>query len=126
MDETTLAKQSEELYLLTCSLLGGESVLFTHDGYEDKEWEAVVQAFAGLNDHRERIQTPMHPACLQLRVEGLAVWFEVVVPMAYGSADTVHIPSVSVKCDQWTRREQERWRETVDTLLSTADITTSQ
>ena len=116
MDDVALRKQLEELYLVKCSLLPGEQLVF---GHEDDAWTALLDAYPLDDSDDLPVKAPIHPAHLQVKTKRSPVWFDVVVPATYGSStSTAFSLSVTAKCERWTRHEQEQWRETTEQLLS--------
>ncbi|THH09209.1 hypothetical protein EW146_g8744 [Bondarzewia mesenterica] len=143
--ETTLARlarQLEELQLLTCSLLPGETLAFIPDELA-AFWTSAIETYS-MDPKGETLQVLLQqrlsaahagpsacsiggtrvsaspiptgsPPTAHFRV-GLeltrTVWFEVELPNTYPD-DTYTAPSISIKGEALGREEQMRWQEIV-------------
>ncbi|KAJ3556358.1 hypothetical protein NM688_g2071 [Phlebia brevispora] len=121
MDETTttalLARQLEELHLLTFSLLPGESISFSPTFEDEETWTRLLQAYPEIDP-----ATPLQSTSLrfEVRVEGSEIWFEVQFPEFRGAYSSSQ-PTVSVKGDNLARNEQVAVQENVAQLLQDLD-----
>lgn len=123
MASTSLEKQLEELNLLQCSLMPGESLEFVPSQPEDTSWHDLLAAFAATGTAKQPHILPPYPARLQARVENVGLWFEIELPREYPSA--VHdgvtvtkiIPHVLVRGHTISRSEHEKWQSIVKERL---------
>lgn len=109
-----LKKQLEELQLITCSLLPGESITYLQD---DLAWTKLLEDLT-VNSEGLSVPSGLRPAHFQTKVENAKIWFE--ADLSY--VNTSRPPQVSIKGEDMTRFEQERWRQIVqDKILEIAD-----
>ena len=110
----TLRKVLEEAHLLRCSLLPGELISFSEDA---ADWDALLDLYAGDPD-AELPESPQgHPVHFEVRTEDSDVWFDVELPLEYGSEGGEGIPGVAVKGPSLGRAEQQRWQAIVAEAL---------
>ncbi|KAF9528173.1 hypothetical protein CPB83DRAFT_360193 [Crepidotus variabilis] len=95
----------EELQLIHCSLLPDEHLIFTED--HDFWLEAL------LNPERAHDFPVRELSTFEVRIEGIAVWFEISVSEEY--------PLVSVKGEDISRGDQERWGVSVAKIRASTD-----
>ncbi|GJE99503.1 hypothetical protein PsYK624_157670 [Phanerochaete sordida] len=106
-----LHRQLEELNLLTCSLMPGESLQFTPGSL----WERLLETYADAPD--QSLDEAPDAARFQLRVDDAKLWFDMELPLSYPSDDGSVMPSVFVRGDEISRSEHERWQAIVKDLL---------
>lgn len=114
---TTLSRQLEELNLLKCSLLPGETLSFVPPSESASRWTALLQAYSdnSEDDFRRAVnELELEPARFHVKVEGIRIWFEVELPRAYeGGAlalrDGGERITVSAKGADLGRVDQARW-----------------
>ncbi|KAI0778869.1 hypothetical protein BD413DRAFT_465887 [Trametes elegans] len=104
-----LRKILEEIHLLQCSVLPGETLAFTE---EPDVWQALLDAYATDPDSSTDLAAPERPARFQVRADDRDVWFDVALPPHY-SREEASLPRVLVKGDNLRRDEQERWQAAV-------------
>ncbi|KAI0652585.1 hypothetical protein C8Q79DRAFT_898503 [Trametes meyenii] len=97
----------EELHLIACSLLPGETLRFTED---PSGWAALLEAYSA-NPGMELTSAVHHPAHFQVSASGDDVWFDIELPLEYGVERRA--PLVAVKGHHLGRTEQEQWQTTV-------------
>ncbi|KAJ7157307.1 hypothetical protein C8R46DRAFT_1293863 [Mycena filopes] len=97
----TTAQYLEELQLIQFTLLPGEILTFLDD--EEALWTQLLQDYADSGGITDNSPQPTAPPRIQVKPRDARVWFEVQL----GSV------SVSVKGEDATRAEQERWRKLV-------------
>ncbi|GBE77610.1 hypothetical protein SCP_0104900 [Sparassis crispa] len=123
---STLSGQLEELHLLRCSLLPGESLTF--DPSEDTDhWCELLDAYAEDPEQvTARAPSTLPLARFAVQLEEANVWFDVELPAAYraatGAADAENpdapvLPRVSVKSLYLAREEQARWQAAVQEAM---------
>ena len=119
MNPAHLQKQLEELNLLQCSLMPGETLHFVSANTDDTPWPDLLAAYSESGPSTEPGDNLIaSPACFQLRVDSASVWFEIELPLGYPpSAEHPRaehtLPQVSVRGDQISRSEHERWQAVV-------------
>lgn len=125
MNSDILQKQLEELNLLQCSLMPGETMEFMPSQQYDASWQSMLAAYSETGFEEQPIAVPHHPARFQVRVDGVGVWFEVELPLEYSSAlpdgaTGLPVPAlhVSVRGDEISRSEHEKWQTTVKEKLN--------
>ncbi|PPQ74952.1 hypothetical protein CVT26_011664 [Gymnopilus dilepis] len=91
----------EELQLIQCSLLPDEHLSFLD---EAKAWTSALDRYS--EDSAEEMSLPGDEACFSVQLTGGRVWFEVKL-------STTKRASVSVKGENITRDEQERWQRVI-------------
>lgn len=96
-------KQLEELQLVTCSLLPSESITYLED---ELAWTNLLE---GLGDGSSEPLPNLRPPHFQIKVENARIWFD--IDLSY--INTSRPPQISVKGDDMTRSEQERWQQSV-------------
>ncbi|KAJ8496709.1 hypothetical protein ONZ51_g921 [Trametes cubensis] len=110
----TLRKVLEEAHLLRCSLLPGELISFSEDA---ADWDALLDIYSGDPDAELPESPPGRPVHFEVRTEDSDVWFDVELPLGYGSEGGDGIPSVAVKGPNLGRAEQQRWQAIVAEAL---------
>lgn len=108
----TLQRQLEELNLIKCSLMPGETLRFV----SGSPWEDQLRVYSDTpelvsNEH-------LGSARFELRVDDAKLWFDVELPQSYPSEDGSVLPSVLVRGDEISRSEHERWQAIVKHLLA--------
>jgi hypothetical protein len=104
MISTTLTRQLEELHLLNCSLLPGESLTFVLD---TETWADMLEAYPDVSS----VLGLSHlQACFEVKLQSSNIWFEVELPNSYPDGG---LPPISVKGADVTRDEQEKWTMTI-------------
>lgn len=108
---STLLRQLEEIHLLKCSLLPGESITFDPDFQGIDEWSALLDSFSQGGDTAQ-LAAPSSPARFRIRAENRSIWFDVELPTGYRDDDSsnVQLPVVAVRGDELGRTEQEQWQ----------------
>ncbi|KAI0673854.1 hypothetical protein C8Q78DRAFT_656144 [Trametes maxima] len=96
----------EEIHLLKCSLLPGETLRFTED---PSGWEALLESYSA--DPGMELASAKCPAHFQVIANDSEVWFDVELPLEYGAEQ--HTPHVAVKGRHLGRAEQEQWQTVV-------------
>lgn len=99
-------KQLEELYLLKSALLPGETLTFVAFSEDDELWEHQLNNYPDIIP----IRTPHKPPCVRIAADDVRLFLEVDFPAEYPCSG---VPSILVKGDDITRREQERWQNIV-------------
>ncbi|PSR72035.1 hypothetical protein PHLCEN_2v12101 [Hermanssonia centrifuga] len=112
MSWTTLHRQLEELNLLKCSLLPGEELIFN----DPAVWESLLDTYP--DSPTTDFTLPASPACFQVKTNDSPIHFEVELPREYGESLGQSLPRISVKGDEITRVEQERWQLLVKEQVS--------
>ncbi|KAI0694453.1 hypothetical protein BC835DRAFT_1406453 [Cytidiella melzeri] len=106
----------EELYLLKCSLLSGESLTFE----ESTDGDAAIWSKC-LDSYPEQLEAEGHdyplPAtpCFRIVLDGGRFWIDVQYPALHS---TVVLPIVTVKGDDITRSEQQRWQNIIEEQMA--------
>jgi len=103
-----ILKQLEELHLIQCSLLPNEHIVFRDSGNKHS-WAQAIEKYA--EDPLSPSSPPESPASFTLRIEGSKIWFEITLAPVEGFG--ISKPSVSVKGEDITRADQERWQMVV-------------
>lgn len=105
----TFLKQLDELNLIRCSLLPGEGLTFLDDTHE---WTALLDAHAmGTSiSHETMFMSPR----IQIRLESADTWFEFEIPPQYAGDLQICRPTFSVKGENISRPEQERWQSIIE------------
>jgi hypothetical protein len=99
-----MATRFEELQLIHCSILPGESMEFLQD---EEFWSQVLSQDMGIGFDEPSIQQQAKMATFALKIEGKPVWLQVTMFM------TTSDDMISVKGDNLSRGEQERWLEII-------------
>ncbi|KIM38229.1 hypothetical protein M413DRAFT_447977 [Hebeloma cylindrosporum] len=107
MKEDVFKQQLEELHLIQCSLLPTECIVFLDSG----SWTQAITKYA--EDPYSTLLLPDSPASFLLRVEGSKIWFEITLAPVGDNKFGISKPSVSVKGEDITRADQERWQKIV-------------
>lgn len=96
----------EDLQLIYCSLLPDEQLIFTED---HDYWLQALSDPENLQDVPDggRLQT------FEVRIEGGSIWFEMTVTGEY--------PSVSLRGEDISRSDQDRWRALVAKVQASID-----
>jgi len=105
MKEEFFKRQLEELHLVQCSLLPTEHIVFL-DSDDKRSWARAIEQYN--EDPLETMLLPESPASFALSVEGSKVWFEIT--LASFDCSGISKPSVSVKGEDITRADQDRWQ----------------
>ncbi|KAH7911617.1 hypothetical protein BJ138DRAFT_1006189 [Hygrophoropsis aurantiaca] len=116
--------QLQELQLIQCSLLSDEHFVLNLTPDETAVWTSLLDAYAAgdLTDAGD-ISLPSSQISFQIKLDDARVWFEFNLPHGYPE-DMDHKPTISVKGENITREEQERWQFIVQTKL--ADFNSSE
>ncbi|KAH9897705.1 hypothetical protein C8Q73DRAFT_663623 [Cubamyces lactineus] len=109
-----LHKVLEEIHLLKCSLLPGELISFSEDA---AVWDALLETYSADPDAELPESIRQRPLHFEVRTEENDVWFDVELPLEYGSEGDESIPSVAVKGPNLGRAEQQRWQAVVAEAL---------
>ena len=110
-----ILQQLEELQLITCSLLPGES--FTFSEHCETAWsETLSTSIENPDCVCVDLATTIPPVCFNVSIESWHIWFQVELPRTYPEADVR--PLVTVKGEDITRAEQEAWKSIVDEKLN--------
>ena len=99
-----MATRLEELQLIHCSILPGERMEFLQD---EEFWGQFLSQDMVVDLKEPSIQQKTTMATFTLKVEGKPVWLQVTMFM------TTSDDLVSVKGDNLSRGEQERWLEII-------------
>ncbi|KAI0789564.1 hypothetical protein C8Q75DRAFT_718580 [Abortiporus biennis] len=115
-----LNHQLEELNLLKCSLLEGESLTFIPPYDPDAEsWKLLLDSYAEGTLAGKSL--PSTPARFQVKSSSSRIWFEVELPLDYASGSSAATPlqsMISVRGDEITRSEQEHWQKFINECTS--------
>ena len=114
---TNIERQLEELNILNCSLISGESLSFISPDTETFAWQDLLNAYTENGAiPRTDLQTPAHFA---VHIQDAPVWFEVELPLDYSSSgDSKRVsPTVLVRGEEISRSEHERWQAIVKERL---------
>jgi acylphosphatase len=111
-DADALLKQLDELNLIRCSLLPGEVLTFLDD---TQAWTNLLDAHATWTgpSHQSMLVLPR----LQIKLESANTWFEVEIPRQYAGDLQTCRPTFSVKGENISRPEQERWQIIIEEKL---------
>lgn len=108
MTETTttslLLRQLEELHLVSCSLLPGESLSFSPTADDEQIWTTLLESYPEVDVTR----TPTTSARFEIKAAGSRVWFEVNIPPDYWIIGDSR-PVISVRGEGIVRSEQAHW-----------------
>ena len=117
-NQSNIPRQIEEIYLLKCSLLPGESIVFDPDSDDSEAWNTLLDLHAEGSDIAQAA-TPTSSARLQISTEDHSIWFDVELPLGYGGNGSLHVevPVVSVRGDELGRAEQCEWQTFVRETL---------
>jgi hypothetical protein len=107
--DALLVKQLDELDMIRCSLLPGEVLTFLDDS---EAWADILDAHATGADLNASLSI-LAPPHLQIKLESVTTWFEVQIPPQYSGDLKTCRPAFSVKGENISRHEQERWRSIV-------------
>jgi len=109
MKKEGFKQQLEELHLIQCSLLPTEHIVWLDSG-DQHSWAQAIENYS--EDPVATVLPPESSASFTLRVEGSKIWFEITL----AAVDDFGIskPSVSVKGEDITRADQERWQMVVE------------
>ncbi|KAF8956475.1 hypothetical protein BDZ97DRAFT_188208 [Flammula alnicola] len=109
MNQELIRQQLQELQLIQCSILPTERFIFLDNSMS---WKVAMEEYA--EDPIGNFNSLECPPFLGIRVDGAKIWFE--IRMAQGGdagSDVVSKPSISVKGEDISRAEQERWKALV-------------
>ncbi|KAI5118051.1 hypothetical protein M0805_005898 [Coniferiporia weirii] len=107
----SLTGQLDELQLLQCSLLPGESFAFALPEDDAREWSDLLRDHVDSELSGPQLSQQPASACrLEVRVKDLPLWFEVELPRDYPEHD---VPLVYVRGDEIDRTQQEKWQKIV-------------
>lgn len=104
MKEEGFKQQLEELHLIQCSLLPTEHIVFLNSG-DAHSWAQAIEKYA--EDPLKNVLPTESAASFTLRVEGSKIWFEITLAPVGDSGKSK--PFVSVKGEDITRVDQEKW-----------------
>ncbi|KAG7100156.1 hypothetical protein E1B28_001935 [Marasmius oreades] len=115
-----MAQQLEELQLITCSLLPGESFTFSE---HCEAWSKILDTYIQDPDQVDSSHLfKIPPACFHVSLDKWTIWFEVELPRRYPESGVK--PIVVVKGEEITRAEQEMWKfvvtQKLDEVLETS------
>ncbi|KAH9950977.1 hypothetical protein B0H21DRAFT_818806 [Amylocystis lapponica] len=122
--KTALFHQLEELHLLKCSLLPGESLVFDPHFEDGGLWGDLLEQYSyDPEECLSHAPDSFTPAQFQVRIEHAKMCLEVFLPPSHKSgvasgATTGTDPVVSVKGQDLNRSEQERWQLIVSERLN--------
>ncbi|KAG6839899.1 hypothetical protein C0991_010552 [Blastosporella zonata] len=123
MEATTLEKQLDEFQLIRSSLLSDEKIIFLDeaDVWTHLTREHEDPTTIGLIGFKK----PGTSARFRLDIDASLVSFVVEVPALYEGriAQPIPPPIITVKGDQITRAEQDRWQEIIQTQLEQIEDT---
>ena len=108
MKEECFKQQLEELHLIQCSLLPTEHIVWLDSG-DELSWVQAIENYS--EDPFATLLPPESSASFTLRVEGSKIWFEIALAAVNDLG--ISKPSVSVKGEDITRDDQERWQMVV-------------
>ncbi|KAJ6541663.1 hypothetical protein B0H19DRAFT_1212822 [Mycena capillaripes] len=111
---TSNAKRLEELQLIQFTLLPAEVLSFLDD--EGPVWSQLLHDYT--EGESNNVSRPSAPPHIQVKPQSSKIWFEVQFPTLDNS-----LPSVSVKGENATRSEQERWQSIIQEKMD--EIATS-
>ncbi|KAJ7447230.1 hypothetical protein FB451DRAFT_1290722 [Mycena latifolia] len=102
------SRQLEELQLIQITLLPEEILTFLDEELQDaRAWSELLRDYAeGALDSDSSV--PPAPPHIQVKLKHSKIWLDVLFPTPENPA-----PSVSIKGENVTRGEQERWRSLV-------------
>lgn len=105
---------AEEIYLLRCSLLSGESLVFqdstsSHDS-TSYQWDDYLDRYSELTTAQEYLQLP--PPDFSIIIDNARLRIDV----QYSTTSSL-MPVVAVKGDDITRTEQEWWQNIIEEKL---------
>ncbi|KAF7330109.1 RWD domain-containing protein 2B [Mycena sanguinolenta] len=112
------ARRLEELQLIQFTLLPDEVLTFLDS--EGPVWSQLLQDYGENAGSAEPFSWPSAPPHIQVKPLFSKIWFQLL----FASSHTT-VPSVSVKGEDVTRAEQERWQNIIQEKL-TDEITTSE
>lgn len=119
--QINLVRQLEELHLIRCSLLPGESFSFVLPQKDLAIWTSLLDAFtdAGSFSHNQDgvIASLTHPPCqarFDIRAVGAQTWFEVALPLCIdvdigSGGNGAKSIMISVKGEHVSRDAHDRW-----------------
>ncbi|GLB43703.1 putative protein of unknown function (DUF1115) [Lyophyllum shimeji] len=113
MDSFSLTKQLEELQLIRCSLLPDEVLLFLDD---HDTWTNLVAAQTDAATI-SRDQRPTSAARVQVKVDAAKISFVVGIPLNYSGNIAEAAPMFTVKGDEISRLEHDRWQRVIEESL---------
>ncbi|KAJ6479208.1 hypothetical protein C8R47DRAFT_1137327 [Mycena vitilis] len=114
---TSNAQRLEELQLIQFTLLPEEVLTFLDD--EGLVWAQLLRDYAE-DPVDSAIPWPSTPPHIQVKPQSSKIWFEVRFP-----APDEPIPLVSVKGENATRAEQERWQRIIQDKMQENEIAAS-
>lgn len=107
---------SEEMYLLRCSLLSGESLVFqdstSSQGSTSYQWDDYLDRYSELTTAQEYLQ--LSPPDFSIIIDNARLRIDV----QYSTTPSLMPgPVVAVKGDDITRTEQEWWQNIIEEKL---------
>jgi hypothetical protein len=108
-----LSRQLEELQLIKFSLLPGEVLVFLE---HCSVWDGLLEKYADdMEAGESKTVKEIPPVTFQVSLESWNVWFEIGFPRDYDGLGLRerNAPSVAVKGEDITRKEQEEWAKVV-------------
>ncbi|KAL0563984.1 hypothetical protein V5O48_018075 [Marasmius crinis-equi] len=110
----TRFRQLEELQLIFCSLLPGESFTFSEHA---EGWIDALETYSQTPDSVDPSQD-LPPASFQVSLETFkSVYFEIELPREYPTNGIKPVVMVRLQGEDVTRAEQERWKDVVESKL---------
>jgi hypothetical protein len=122
---TNIQRQLEELNLLKCSLISGESFSFISSDLETSPWQYLLDLYAETSE--VSLPEVQDSASFAIHIEHTPVWFEIELPLSYPSSEPGTdskpvLPIVLVRGEEISRSEHERWQAIVkDRLVGVSD-----
>ncbi|KAG6919087.1 hypothetical protein DXG01_009340 [Tephrocybe rancida] len=120
MEERPLEKQLDEFQLISSSLLSDETFTFLD---EEEEWANLTAIHADPTDNFVNREKPKSPARFRIDIKDSRVSFVVEVPVAYEGKITSSHPIFTVKGDQISRSEHDRWQGKIEEYLAEIEDT---
>ncbi|KAJ6601115.1 hypothetical protein DFH09DRAFT_1126903 [Mycena vulgaris] len=96
----------EELQLIQVTLLPEEVLTFLDEGLQEQPgWSQLLRDYTEATSDSNSRDFPSDPPRIQVKPQHSKIWFEVLFPPPGDSS-----PTVSVKSENVSRSEQERWQ----------------
>ena len=108
MQNNSIARQLEEIHIISCSLLPGESLSFSLAADDARAWQTSLERYPDYTD----LLLPTTAAQFEVKVAGSSLWFEFIIAEDYGLAGQFHF-DVSVRGENVTRKEQADWENLI-------------
>ena len=108
MHNIAIERQLEEIHIIFCSLLPGESLSFSLAADDARAWQTSLERCPDYTD----LLLPTTAAQFEVKVSGSSRWFEFILAEDYGLAGQFHF-DVSVRGENVTRKEQAHWENLI-------------